>query len=164
MGTAIGSDAGQVSAREAQHRYDIAYAQCMASNGNQIGSQAVDTAPRYHRRRHVIVVPAEQSPVYYYTPTPAPVYQPPPPPVSSSAPVYPPPGTLLQHKGAIMLRHHRFIQQFRLMGLLQCLRQALIIHRQTHHQAEWPFDKLMPYQPSFYPTRSYPKLVRHCHK
>jgi len=84
MGTAVGSDAGQISAREAQRRYDIAYAQCMASNGNLIGSQAVDTAPRYYRRRRVIVVPADPPPIYYVVP-PAPAYQP--------VPTYPPPGT-----------------------------------------------------------------------
>jgi hypothetical protein len=93
MGTAVGSDSGRVSAREAQRRYDIAYAQCMVSNGNQIGGQAVDPAPGYYNRRRVrrvIVVPAEPPPVYYVAP-PAPTYQ-----VPSSAPpapAYPPPGT-----------------------------------------------------------------------
>jgi hypothetical protein len=84
MGTAIGSESGQISAREAQRRYDFAYAQCMASNGNQIGSQAVDTAPKYYRRRRVVVMPADPPPVYYVTP-PAQTYQP--------VPMYPPPGT-----------------------------------------------------------------------
>lgn len=91
MGTAVGSDSGRVSAREAQRRYDIAYAQCMVSNGNQIGRQAVDPAPGYYRRRRVIVVPAEPPPVYYVAP-PAPTYQV--PSVAPPAPDYPPPGTL----------------------------------------------------------------------
>jgi hypothetical protein len=84
MGTAMGADAGQISAREAQRRYDIAYAQCMASNGNQIGSQFVDPEPRYYHRRRVIMVPADPPPMYYVAP-PAPAYRPVPP--------YPPPGT-----------------------------------------------------------------------
>ncbi len=85
MGTAIGSDTGRVSAQEAQRRYDIAYAQCMASHGNQIGSQSVGTAPRYYQRRRVIVVPSEPPPAYYLVPpAPASAYPPtgaPPPPV-----------------------------------------------------------------------------------
>jgi hypothetical protein len=88
MGTAVGSDTGQVSAREAQRRYDIAYAQCMASNGNQIGSSAVGTAPRYYHRRRVIVVPAEPYPDYYVVPpAPASTY---PPPGAPPPPVYAP--------------------------------------------------------------------------
>jgi hypothetical protein len=82
MGAAIGSDAGQLSAREAQRRYDIAYAQCMASNGNQIASQVVGAAPGYYHRRRVIVV--APSPVYYVAPS-APAF--------STVPMYPPPGT-----------------------------------------------------------------------
>jgi hypothetical protein len=36
LGTASGANAGQVSAREAQRRYDIAYQQCMYANGNLV--------------------------------------------------------------------------------------------------------------------------------
>lgn len=82
-GAAVGSDSGRVSGREAQRRYDIAYAQCMASYGNQVVNQA-RPARVYHQRRRVIVVPAEPPPVYY---APPPVYYQPAPPL------YPPPGT-----------------------------------------------------------------------
>jgi len=91
VGTAAGADAGRVSAREAQQRYDIAYSQCMASHGNQIQQPAAVPVPVYYPHRRVIVVPAEQPPVYYMPPPPpAPVYQPPPPPMSA-VPAYPPP-------------------------------------------------------------------------
>jgi len=42
VGTAAGSSSGQVYGREAQHRYDNAYVQCMYSYGNQV--------PGYRRR------------------------------------------------------------------------------------------------------------------
>ena len=84
MGTVIGSDSGRVTGREAQRRYDIAYAQCMTSNGNQVVNQRVNTAPGYYYpRRHVIVAPAEPPPPVYYAPPPT--YQP--------APAYPLPST-----------------------------------------------------------------------
>ncbi|MFA7405357.1 MAG: hypothetical protein WC007_15290, partial [Pelobacteraceae bacterium] len=89
MGSSSGSDAGRVSAQEAQRRYDTAYAQCMASNGNQVIMQREYAVPRYYQRRRVIMLPAEEPPVYYSPPPP--VYQPPPP--APVTPVYPPPGT-----------------------------------------------------------------------
>jgi len=68
LGTAVGSDTGRVSGQEAQRRYDIAYSQCMVSNGNRVGQ----TAPDYYHRRRVIVVPAEPPPPVYYAPPPPP--------------------------------------------------------------------------------------------
>ena len=35
-GTAVGADTAEVAAYEVQHRYDMAYMQCMYSKGNQI--------------------------------------------------------------------------------------------------------------------------------
>lgn len=69
LGTAVGSDAGRVYGEEAQRRYDIAYAQCMVSNGNRIVNQSVNSPPGYYQRR-VIVVPAEPPPPVYYVPPP----------------------------------------------------------------------------------------------
>ena len=98
MGTSVGSDTGRVYGREAQKRYDIAYSQCMASNGNQVVTQPVSRpAGHYYPRRNVIVVPAE--PPAYYAPPP-PVYYAPPPPAyyapqqpTQYSPVYPQPGS-----------------------------------------------------------------------
>lgn len=81
MGTAIGASSGQISGAEAQRRYDIAYAQCMTSNGNQV----INMVPV--RRRRVIVVPPPPPPVYYSPATPA---YPPPTPGGYNMP--PPPG------------------------------------------------------------------------
>jgi hypothetical protein len=67
LGTASGANAGQVSAREAQRRYDISYQQCMYAKGNQIPGM---TAPARRAWR---------------TPPP------PPPDLSSVSPAYPPP-------------------------------------------------------------------------
>lgn len=95
MGSAVGSDSGRVTGREAQHRYDIAYTQCMTSYGNQVSQPAARPVHVYYPQQRVIVVPAEPPPVYYAPPPvqyapPAPTYQAPRPP---AAPLYPPPGT-----------------------------------------------------------------------
>lgn len=82
MGTLIGSSSGQATGAEAQRRYDIAYAQCMTSSGNQV----IDRVPE--RRRRVVVVPPPPPPAYYVPPAPA--YPPPPPPGYYNVP--PPPG------------------------------------------------------------------------
>ncbi len=93
MGTSAGSDTGRVYGREAQKRYDIAYSQCMASNGNQVVTQPVSRpAGHYYPRHHVIVMPAEPPPVYYAPPPP--VYSTTPPgntPVPPANTYYPPP-------------------------------------------------------------------------
>lgn len=82
MGTAVGASSGQVAGAEAQRRYDIAYAQCMISSGNQVANGVPE------RRRRVVVVPPPPPPVYYAPPAPA---YPPPAPGDYYAP--PPPGT-----------------------------------------------------------------------
>jgi hypothetical protein len=41
IGTAVGTDQASVTAAGLQQRYDVAYAQCMASNGDQPQSLAV---------------------------------------------------------------------------------------------------------------------------
>jgi outer membrane lipoprotein SlyB len=72
MGTAIGASSGQMTGAEAQRRYDITYAQCMTSSGNQV----VNRVPE--RRRRVVVVPPPPPPPVYYVPAAA-AYPPPPP-------------------------------------------------------------------------------------
>jgi hypothetical protein len=73
MGTAAGANADQVASGTAQHRYDLAYQQCMYAKGNQIPGVAPG-------RRH---------------PAPAPMPPPPTPPDYSPMPgaSVPPPGT-----------------------------------------------------------------------
>ena len=46
LGTAGGANAGQFSGREAQHRYDIAYQQCMYAKGNQLPGTTVTRTRR----------------------------------------------------------------------------------------------------------------------
>jgi len=47
MGTAAGANADQVASGTAQHRYDLAYQQCMYAKGNQIPGwrRDADTPP-----------------------------------------------------------------------------------------------------------------------
>jgi outer membrane lipoprotein SlyB len=61
FGSAIGSDSGRVYGREAQRRYDNAFAQCMYSYGNQV--------PGYRRR---VAAPRPQAPVIAPPPPPPP--------------------------------------------------------------------------------------------
>jgi hypothetical protein len=76
VGTAAGADAGQVYGWDAQHRYDIAYQQCMYAKGNQIPGMATRT----HRVQKVPPppplspgpgsVPPDYSPGYPASPPP----------------------------------------------------------------------------------------------
>lgn len=72
MGAAVGNNNAVRSTRELQHRYDLAYEQCMYAKGNQLPRVA------YPRYRDVIY----SAPGYY--PPPPPYYEreyyPPPPP------------------------------------------------------------------------------------
>ena len=74
-GSLAGASAGNVSAYEAQRRYDIAYTQCMYAKGHKV--------PMSGR-----VAPANRP---YYAPPPPPGAPPPPPPGYSGSP--PPPTT-----------------------------------------------------------------------
>jgi uncharacterized protein YcfJ len=73
MGAAVGNNNAVRSTRELQHRYDLAYGQCMYAKGNQLPR---DDYPHY--RRVIYSEPA------YYPPPPPPYYRrgyyPPPPP------------------------------------------------------------------------------------
>ena len=77
MGTMIGAGNSADEGRSAQHRYDIAYEQCMVSKNNQ-------PSQRYGRGTQgtVVVVPqAAPAPYYPPPPPPPPAGQVPPPPV-----------------------------------------------------------------------------------
>jgi hypothetical protein len=75
VGTAAGASAGQAYGMDAQHRYDIAYQQCMYSKGHQVPG----------------IAPAPAAPVAEAAPPP-----PPPPPVAEAAPPPPsPPGPVV---------------------------------------------------------------------
>lgn len=87
VGSASGADSGRVYGREAQRRYDYAYAQCMYANGNQIlGSGRGVRRGYYYRTR----APA---------PPPPPVIAP--PPYNESIPP-PPPGAKPQTPPELM--------------------------------------------------------------
>ncbi len=62
VGTASGANAGQFYGREAQHRYDIAYTQCMYAKGNEI--PGVVTRTRRSPRR-IAPPPPPPGPGYY---------------------------------------------------------------------------------------------------
>lgn len=77
MGTAIGAGNSAEDGRSAQHRYDIAYQQCMVSKNNQPAQGYSRQAPR------VVYVPQaapQPVPQPYYPPPPPGTYPPPPPP------------------------------------------------------------------------------------
>ncbi|QTN27450.1 glycine zipper family protein [Rhodoferax sp. AJA081-3] len=77
MGSAIGAGTSAEEGRSAQHRYDIAYQQCMVSKNNQPAQSHYRQAPR------VVYVPQAQqqpAPQPYYPPPPPGAYPPPPPP------------------------------------------------------------------------------------
>lgn len=44
-GTAMGAGSGNYASRDAQHRYNIAYSQCMYAKGNQVPGYAAPRAP-----------------------------------------------------------------------------------------------------------------------
>jgi hypothetical protein len=77
MGSAIGAGNSAEDGRSAQHRYDIAYQQCMVSKNNQ-------PAPSYYRQSPRVVyvpqAPPQPAPQPYYPPPPPGTYPPPPPP------------------------------------------------------------------------------------
>ena len=77
MGTAIGAGTSAEEGRSAQHRYDIAYQQCMVSKNNQPAQSHTRQPPS------VVYVPQVQpppAPQPYYPPPPQTGYPPPPPP------------------------------------------------------------------------------------
>ena len=76
IGSAIGAGSSAEEGRGAQHRYDIAYQQCMVSKNNQPGQSYYRQSPR------VVYVPQaapQPVPQPYYPPQPQPYYPPPPP-------------------------------------------------------------------------------------
>jgi outer membrane lipoprotein SlyB len=77
VGTAAGSDSGRLEGREAQHRYDTVYLQCMYSYGNQVNSSG-----RVYYQRRTVVAPPPAGYDQYTPPDYAPGYPPPdtPPP------------------------------------------------------------------------------------
>jgi hypothetical protein len=77
-GSLAGASAGNMSAYEAQRRYDIAYTQCMYARGHRVPASYGYSAPSRYA-----APPA-------YTPPPPPPGAPPPP--AYSAPPPPPPG------------------------------------------------------------------------
>ena len=76
FGTAAGSDAGRFYGREAQHRYDNAYVQCMYSYGNQVPGYrsrvAATAAPQPVLTAQSEVPPPETLPPPSDTPPPPP--------------------------------------------------------------------------------------------
>lgn len=72
MGAASGNNNAVRSSRELQHRYDVAYEQCMYAKGHQLPQAEY---PRY--RSGIYSAPAYYPPPVYY---PEPGYYPPPPP------------------------------------------------------------------------------------
>ncbi len=82
-GSAVGANADQMNAAEAQRRYDMAYEQCMYAKGNQVPG-VVRTQPRYYPTP----APLPPPPPGYSAPSPG--MTPPPPPPGYSVP---PPGT-----------------------------------------------------------------------
>lgn len=85
-GSLIGASTGNASAYEAQHRYDIAYTQCMYGKGHRVPVARGYTAPSRY-----------SAPPPQYSAPPPQYSAPPPPPPSQRPPAYsapppPPPG------------------------------------------------------------------------
>jgi hypothetical protein len=83
-GAIVGIGASDVSAFEAQRRYDNAYTQCMYGKGHRVAVSGVfpaRTAPAHSPPRHAYPPP----PGYGYPPPPPPGYYPPPPPPPTPA-------------------------------------------------------------------------------
>jgi uncharacterized protein YcfJ len=76
VGTAVGANSSDRSQGGLQRQYDIAYAQCMSSKGNQVNMGG----PGYGPRRGYRYGPPPPPPGYYPPPPPPPGYYPPPPP------------------------------------------------------------------------------------
>lgn len=72
-GTAVGANAAERGTYSAQHRYNIAYSQCMYSYGNQVQGYAAG-------RVRYAPYPPPPPPGAYPPPPPPPGYAPPPPP------------------------------------------------------------------------------------
>ncbi|MEI6206465.1 MAG: hypothetical protein WCP20_06765 [Desulfuromonadales bacterium] len=92
VGAASGADSGRVYGREAQHRYDSAYMQCMYANGNQILGNGRGVRRGYRTR-----VLAPPPPMVIQPPLHEPIPPPPPPPGASHQippDMLPPPVTL----------------------------------------------------------------------
>jgi hypothetical protein len=78
LGASSGAEAGAYYGAEAQHRYDIAYQQCMYAKGNQIPAVVRAARPAYVTAPNP---PPPSSPPAGYPPPPTPgATQPPPPP------------------------------------------------------------------------------------
>jgi len=82
MGAAIGAGNSAAEGQSAQHRYDIAYQQCMVSKNNQPAQQG------YARQPPPVVYVPQAAPQPYY-PQPQPYY--PPQQQPQPQPYYPPP-------------------------------------------------------------------------
>ena len=87
MGSVVGAGNSQAEGQSAQHRYDIAYQQCMVSKNNQPVQQG------YNRQAPPRVVYVPQAAPQPYYPPPQPYYPPPPPQEQQPQPqpYYPPP-------------------------------------------------------------------------
>ena len=83
MGSAIGAGNSAAEGQSAQHRYDIAYQQCMVSKNNQPAQQG------YAQQQPRVVYVPQAAPQPYYPP-PQPYYPPAPQP-QQPQPYYPPP-------------------------------------------------------------------------
>jgi len=66
VGTAAGANTGQFYGRQAQHRYDIAYSQCMYAKGNEIPG----VVTRSRRSRRIMPPPPPPPGSGYSTPYP----------------------------------------------------------------------------------------------
>ncbi|MGD1074614.1 MAG: glycine zipper family protein [Thermodesulfovibrionales bacterium] len=80
IGTAAGANAGQMTAWEAQRRYDNAYVQCMYAKGNMVPGAAAPTH-RYRSYSPPPPPPDLNSAPQGYSPYSTPPPSPPPPPV-----------------------------------------------------------------------------------
>lgn len=83
MGTMVGAGNSAAEGQSAQHRYDIAYQQCMVAKQNQPAQQT------YRRQGQTVVVPAPAPPMPQSAPYPS-GYYPPPPGVQPPPPQFPP--------------------------------------------------------------------------
>lgn len=91
-GSMIGASSGNASAYEAQHRYDIAYTQCMYSKGHRVPVARGYSAPQPQYSSPPPPPPPSQGPPAYSAPPPQPQYSAPPPPPPGAPPPPPPSG------------------------------------------------------------------------
>jgi hypothetical protein len=78
-GSMVGASTGNASAYEVQHRYDIAYTQCMYGKGHRVPVARGYTAPR-QQYSYPPPPPSQPAPAYSVPPPPPPGAPPPPPP------------------------------------------------------------------------------------